>query len=115
MPISFTGVKRGQAAPESGAPAGKRRKKTSPSPYMGGSGTRQELGEQGSLPLRIVTQVRTVLDYVKGTGHRPRYWMRSFPLIQGRGDSGPGELILLIAPPDTKAKASHKAEPQGED
>ena len=108
-------MKRGRAARESGAPAGKRRKKTCPSPIVGWSGTGQELGEQGSLPLRIVTQVRTVLDYVKGTGHRPRYWMRSFPLIQGGGDSGPGELILLIVPPETKAKASHKAEPEGKD
>ena len=66
VPVSSTGVKRGRAAPDSVAPAGKRRKKTSPSPYVGWSGTRQE---SGSLPLRIVTQVRTVPDYVKGTGH----------------------------------------------
>ena len=90
VPISSTGVKRGRAAPESGAPAGKRKKKTSPSPHMGWSGTGQESGEQGSLPLRIVTQVSTVLDYVKGTGHRPRCWMRSFPLIQGGGIRGQG-------------------------
>ena len=115
VPVSSMGVKRGRAAPESGLPAGKRRKKTSPSPYMGWSGTGQESREQGSLPLRIVTQVRSLLDYVKGTGHRPLCWMRSFPLIQGGGDSGPRDLTLLISPPDTKAKASHKAQPQGED
>ena len=113
VPVSSTGVKRGRAAPDSGAPAGKRRKKTSRSPYAGWSGTGQASGDQGSLPLRIVTQVRTVLDYVKGTGHRPRNWMRSFPLIHG-GDSGQGESILLIVPPETKAKASHKAQPQPE-
>ena len=111
MPVSSTGVKRGRTAPDSVALAGKRRKKTSPSPYVGWSGIGQESGDQGSLPLRIVTQVKIVLDYVKGTGHRPRYWMRSFPLIHG-GDSGLGELILLIVPPETKAKASHKAQPQ---
>ena len=70
-------------------------------------------GDQGSLPLCIVTPVKTVLDYVKGTSHRPRNWMRSFPLIHG-GDSEPGELILLFVPPETKAKASHKAQPQPE-
>ena len=111
VPVSSTGVKSGRAAPDAVAPAGKRRKKTSPSPYVGWSGTRQESGDQGSLPLCIVTQVRTVLDYVKGTGHRPRHWMRSFPLIK-RGDSGPGEWIILILPPETKA--SHKAQPQPE-
>ena len=106
-----TGVKRGRAAPDSGAPAGKRRKKTSRSPYVGWSG--RGPGDHGSLPLRIVTQVRTVLDFVKGSSQRPRNWMRSFPLIHG-GDSRPGELILLVVPPQTKAKASHKAQPQPE-
>ena len=90
VPVSSKGVKRGRAAPESGASAGKRRKKTGPSPYMGWSGTGQALGEEGSLPLRIVTQVRTILDCVKVTGHRPRCWMRSFPLIQGGGIRGQG-------------------------
>ena len=111
VPVSSRGVKRGRAAPDSGPPADKRRKNTSPSPYVGWSGTGQE--NRGSLPLRIVTQVRTVLDYVKGTARRPCNWMRSFPLIHG-GDSGPGELILLIVPPETKAKASHKTQPQPE-
>ena len=111
VPVSSTGVKRGRAVPDSGAPSGKRRKKTSRSPYVGWSGGGP--GDQGSLPLRIVTQVRTVLDYVKGSGHRPRNWMTSFPLMHG-GDSGPGELILLIVPAETKAKGSHKAQPQPE-
>ena len=111
VPVSSTGVKRGRAAPDSGAPSGKRRKKISRSPYVGWSGGGP--GDQGSLPLRIVTQVRTVVDYVKGSAHRPRNLMRYFPLIQG-GDSGPGELILLIVPPETKAEASHKAQPQPE-
>ena len=111
VPVSSTGVKRGRAAPDSGAPSGKRRKKISRSPYVGWSGAGP--GDQGSLPLRIVTQVRIVIDYVKGSAHRPRNWMRSFPLIHG-GDSGPGELILLIVPPETKAEASHKAQPQPE-
>ena len=106
VPVSSTGVKRGRAAPDPGAPSGKRRKKISRSPYVGWSGGGP--GDQGSLPLRIVTQVRTVLDYVKGSAHRPRNWMRSFPLIRG-GDAGPGELILLIVTPETKAEASHKA------
>ena len=114
MLVSSTGVKRGRAALESRAHAGKRRKKTKPSPHVGWSGTGQVTGEQGSLPLRIVTQVKTVLDNLEGIGHRPRYWMRSFPLIQG-GDLGPGGLILLIVPPETKAKASHTAQPEGED
>ena len=112
MRFSSTGVRRGRAAPDSGAPAGKRSQKSSRSPYVGWSGTGQGT-DQGSLPLRIVTQVRTVLDDVKGTAQGPRNWMRSFPLIHG-GDLGPGELILLIVPPDTKAKASHKAQPQPE-
>ena len=108
VPVSSTGVERVRAAPDSVAPAGKMRTKTSPSPYVGWSGIGQESGDQGSLPLCIVTQVGTVLDYVKGTGHRPRYLMRSFPLIHG-GDTGPRELILLIRSHETKAKASHKA------
>ena len=111
VPVSSAGVKRGRAAPDSGAPSGKRRKKISRSPYVGWSGGAP--GDQGSLPLRIVTQVRTVIDYVTGSAHRPRNWMRSFPLIHG-DDSGPGELILLIVPPKAKAEASHKAQPQPE-
>ena len=51
VPISSTGVKRGRAALDSGAPSGKRRKKTSRSPYVGWSGG--GLGDQGSLPLRL--------------------------------------------------------------
>ena len=51
VPVSSAGVRRGRAALESGAPAGKRRKKTRPSPSMGWSGAGQESGEQGSLPL----------------------------------------------------------------
>ena len=50
VPVSSTGVKRGRAAPDSVAPAGKRRKKTSPSPYVGWSGTGHELGDQGHCP-----------------------------------------------------------------
>ena len=110
VPVSSTGVKRGRAAPDCGAPAGKRRKKTSRSPYVS-SASGQASGDQGSLPLRIVTEVRIVLDYVKGSGHRPRNWMRSFPSSTG---VIPGQLILLIVPPETKAKASHKAQPQPE-
>ena len=55
----------------------------------GGKGGRRE----GALPLRIVTSVRTMLDYVRGTGHR----MEPCPLLDG-SSCGQGELILV--PPD---------------
>ena len=58
---------------------GKRKKKKSAaSPYSSWSGTGMGRGralgqvvEVGFLPLRIITSVRIVLDYVRGTSHRP--------------------------------------------
>ena len=53
-----------------------------PSPtHHGGKGGRLE----GSLPLRIVTSVRTVPDYVRGTRHRPKSRMEPWSTSWARG------------------------------
>ena len=56
----------------------------------------------------MVKSVRTVLDYVRGTGHRPKSRIELFPLLDGIL-AGQGEVILLIVPPGTQATGSHKA------
>ena len=95
---------------------GHRKKKKgvgAPSPYTSWSGTGPAGGRGGGQspppPPRIVTSVHTVLDYVRGTWHRPKSCMEPFPLLDG-SPAGQGELILLIVPPGTKATGSHKAE-----
>ena len=64
---------------------------------------------EDSLPLRIVTSVRTVLDYVRGAGHRPKSWMEPFPMLDGT-PGGKGELHLLVVQPETKASGANKEE-----
>ena len=63
---------------------------------------------EGSLPLRVVTYVCTLLDYVRGNGHCPKSWMEPFPLLDGTR-AGKGEPILVTVPPETKASGLHKA------
>ena len=64
---------------------------------------------KGALPLRIVTSPRTLLDYVRGTGHRPKTWMKPFPRLDG-SPSGEGGLILVIVPPGAQATRAHQRE-----
>ena len=63
---------------------------------------------KGALPLRILMPPRTLLEYVRGTAHHPKTWMKPFPLLDG-SPAGQGELILLIVPPGTQATGSHQA------
>ena len=69
---------------------------------------------EASYPLRILTSVRSVLHYVKGTRHRRKAWMQPFPLLgYSMGDHlsiSQGELILLIVPRNSQASVSHKAD-----
>ena len=78
---------------------------------MGGWGVGAKQGKEGrlegSLPLRVVTSVRTVLDYIRGTEHRPKSWMEPFPLLDGT-PARKGELILLIVSPELKPVAGTK-------
>ena len=53
VPVSSTGVKRGQAAPDSGAPSGKRRKKISRSPYVG-KGKGKVLGRSPNSSVSVI-------------------------------------------------------------
>ena len=69
---------------------------------MGEGGERPK----GALPVTILTLPRTLLDYVRGTGHRPKTCMKPSPLLDG-SPAGQGELILLIVPPRTQASGSH--------
>ena len=69
---------------------------------------------EGALTLRIATSVRTLLDYIRGTGHRPKSSMEPFPLVDG-SPASQGELILLIVPPGTEATRCHKPESEDSD
>ena len=60
-----------------------------------------------ALPLRIVTSPRTLLHYMLGTGHRPKMWMKPFPMPDG-SPAWEGELILLIVPPGAQATRGHQ-------
>ena len=60
-----------------------------------------------AMPGKDCTSPRTLLDYVRGTGHRPKTWMKPFPLLDG-SPAGRGTLILLIVPPGTQATGSHQ-------
>ena len=59
----------------------------------GGEGGRPE----GPPPLRILTSVCTVLDYVGGTGHRPKSSMEPFSLLHV-SSYGKGEFIVPDCP-----------------
>ena len=69
-----TGVK-GNRNSAHGTGHRKKKKKgaVAPSPYISrsGIGTAKGGGVEGALPLRILTLPRTLLDYVRATGHRP--------------------------------------------
>ena len=57
-----------------------------PAPTLPGVGQdRREGGgrPEGALTLRVVTSIRTVLDYDRGRGHRAKSWMKPFPLLDG--------------------------------
>ena len=81
MPLSSTCVKRGRAALESGAPAAKRRKKNSPSPCMGWSGTgatkRFSGGLHGCCECRVAcglpTSLRAFATFLGGRWLLPIY------------------------------------------
>ena len=116
--VSSTGAKGKRKRMAASAGRKKKKKKSAPCPYSSwtGTGTGGGGGRGGtegrlevSLPLRIVTSVRTVLDYVRGTGHRPKTCMEPFPLQHG-APAGQGELVLLIVPPKIEASGSHKVE-----
>ena len=36
-----------------------------------------------ALPLMILTPPGTLLDYMRSTWHRPKTWMKPFPLLDG--------------------------------
>ena len=78
--------------------------KTGPGTAGGGMVGRPE----GALPLGILT---SVVDYVRGMGHRPNSCMVPFPLLDG-SSAGQGELVLLIVPPLTQATGLDKPEPE---
>ena len=118
--VSSTGLKgeRKRVAPSAMGQRNKKKYAHAPSPYSSWSATGYA-GVEGrwdrggrlevSLRLRIVTSIRTVLDYARGTGHRRKSSIEPFPLLDGTLVRQ-GEMVLLIVPPQSEATGSHKAE-----
>ena len=84
-----------------------------PTPHGAGqAGARGRWGRwgrlEGPVPFRIPTSVRTVLDYVRGTRHRPKCWIEPSPMLDGTS-SGKEDFIAPFVPRDSEASASRKA------